>query len=75
MKKIKLKNFALTFFEALYETIRSLLGPQSVCIYHVRCADYAKFQLKQKPFYLAFPLILIRVLSCNPITALVRRLF
>jgi len=73
MKKNKIKNFMLLFFKCFYQTIRSLLGTKGVCIYHVSCSEYAKIQLKQKPFYLALPLITLRVISCNPLTGLIKK--
>lgn len=60
---------------ALYETIRRLLGPANVCIYPVTCPDYARALLTQKPLYISIPLITLRLISCNPLTALIRRLW
>ncbi|MFA5075434.1 MAG: membrane protein insertion efficiency factor YidD [Candidatus Babeliales bacterium] len=66
--KIKQKSLKITFF--LIDSIRPLLGPSKVCIYHISCTEYTKAILEQKPFYIALPLIIVRLLSCNPITAI-----
>lgn len=56
---------------AAYAVFRPLLGPDQVCIYHVSCSEYAKAILGQKPLYKSIPLITLRLLSCNPLTALI----
>ncbi|MFH0898863.1 MAG: membrane protein insertion efficiency factor YidD [bacterium] len=59
---------------ACIDLIRPLFGMQnSCCIYPVSCTDYAKHQLATKPFYYAIPKIILRLLSCNPLTAWMRR--
>jgi putative component of membrane protein insertase Oxa1/YidC/SpoIIIJ protein YidD len=55
-----------------YAVARQLLGPAYVCIYPVTCPDYARAMLTHKPFYVSIPLIALRLLSCNPLTALIR---
>ncbi|HBS48521.1 TPA: membrane protein insertion efficiency factor YidD [Candidatus Dependentiae bacterium] len=53
------------------DSIRPLLGNVGmVCIYPVSCSDYAKFMLQNKSLLISIPLITLRVLSCNPITAI-----
>jgi len=54
----------------LINTIRPLLGPSSCCIYPVTCTQYAKKNLQEKPLYISIPLIIWRILKCNPITAI-----
>ncbi|MCF7899622.1 membrane protein insertion efficiency factor YidD [Candidatus Babeliales bacterium] len=46
------------------------MGPSKVCIYHISCREYTKAILDQKPIYISIPLIIVRLLSCNPITAI-----
>ncbi|MFH1643685.1 MAG: membrane protein insertion efficiency factor YidD [bacterium] len=78
MNKIKqIKPIIFSFIEAVYTSIRLSLGMRNVgvCIYHVRCSEYAKITFQQKPFYLAIPLITLRVLSCNPITAIILKIY
>ena len=61
-------------FVAGIDTVRPFLGFMNiVCIYEVSCTDYAKHQLTNKSLYIALPTITLRLLSCNPLTALVRR--
>jgi ribonuclease P protein component len=64
------KSGGSKFIHAIIDSIRLQLGPRGVCIYPVTCRQYMKAMLKQKPFYVALPLIFFRLLSCNPITAL-----
>lgn len=54
------------------KTIRPLLGTRFVCIYPLDCMTYAESILISKPIWKALPLITLRVLSCNPITAFIR---
>jgi len=61
-------------FLFLIDAFRPLLGPRGTCIYPITCREYARFQLEHKPFYIAIPLIGLRLLSCNPITALILRI-
>lgn len=61
-------------FIATFDVIRPVFGfIGGACIYPVSCSDYAKHIITTKPFYKSIPLIILRVLSCNPITALVMR--
>ncbi|MCF7799959.1 membrane protein insertion efficiency factor YidD [Candidatus Babeliales bacterium] len=66
--KLKQKFLKIIFF--LIDSIRPLLGPSKVCIYHISCREYTKAILDQKPIYISIPLIIVRLLSCNPITAI-----
>lgn len=59
---------------ACIDIVRPLLGPSGCCIYPVSCREYARKQLLGKPLYRALPLIVIRLLSCNPITRLLWRI-
>ncbi|MBD3273653.1 membrane protein insertion efficiency factor YidD [Candidatus Dependentiae bacterium] len=72
MKKIK-KTF-LKFIFFLMDLIRPFIGPPETCIYPVSCTEYTKSILKNKPLYVAIPLIIFRLLSCNPITSLYWRI-
>ncbi|MFA6534723.1 MAG: membrane protein insertion efficiency factor YidD [Candidatus Babeliales bacterium] len=71
------KNFAQPLklwqrlFIATFDVIRPVFGLiGGACIYPVSCSDYAKHMIATKPFYKSIPLVILRVLSCNPITAL-----
>lgn|GEM_PF-6786675 len=63
-------NLIKRMFVAFYSVSRSLLGARGVCIYHVTCSEYAKITFKNKSFPVAIVLVTLRVLSCNPLTAL-----
>ena len=56
----------------LIDSIRPLIGPSNVCIYPVSCRNYAKKVLTEKNILVALTLIFLRLISCNPITALCR---
>jgi putative component of membrane protein insertase Oxa1/YidC/SpoIIIJ protein YidD len=62
------------FFKSAYAVWRQLMGPADVCIYPIPCPDYAHYMIKNKPLYVSIPLITLRLLSCNPLTALVRHI-
>ena len=64
-----------TWTHATLSALRRLLGPINVCIYPLRCVDYVPVVFKQKPLYKSIPLITLRLLSCNPITAFVRIIY
>ncbi len=71
------KNFAKPLklwqrlFIATFDVIRPVFGfIGGACIYPVSCSDYAKHMITTEPFYKSIPLVILRVLSCNPITAL-----
>lgn len=49
--------------------IRPLLGPAS-CLFPLSCGNFAIQQLEQKPLASAIKKISLRLLLCNPITAL-----
>ena len=68
MKKLR-KNLIKTLV-FLIDTTRPFLGPTGCCIYRTSCTQYAKETLYKKSFFMAIPLIVLRLLSCNPITAL-----
>ncbi len=58
---------------ALITTLRPLIGPPGVCRYKLTCTKFARLMLKDLPLYKAIPLIIRRVLSCNPLSALLAR--
>ncbi|MFH1254071.1 MAG: membrane protein insertion efficiency factor YidD [bacterium] len=61
-------------FIATFDVIRPIFGLiGGACIYPVSCSDYAKHMITTKPFYKSITLVIFRVLSCNPITALFMR--
>ena len=61
-------------FIAIFDVIRPVFGfIGGACIYPVSCSDYAKQMICAKPFYKSIPLVILRVLSCNPLTALFMR--
>lgn len=61
-------------FIATFDVIRPVFGFISgACIYPVSCSDYTKHMITTEPFYKSIPLVILRVLSCNPITALFMR--
>lgn len=67
---MKIKHFLVSLFSFTVDAIRPLLGPPGACIYPICCQNYARLMLMEKPLYIAIPMICLRVLSCNPITAL-----
>ncbi|MCK4264840.1 membrane protein insertion efficiency factor YidD [Candidatus Babeliales bacterium] len=73
MNLSKPKKLFLDFIWSFYQAARPLLGLRNVCIYPISCSHYAKHMLEHKVFYIAIPLIILRILSCNPITALIRK--
>ncbi len=66
-KRLRLTSQVVFF---IFDAIRPILGPPGCCIYSITCRDYAKITLQKKPVYFAIPMIVLRILSCNPITAL-----
>lgn len=66
MSKLKKTFFKFIFF--IMGSLRPFIGPPETCIYPVSCTEYTKKILLLKPFYIAMPLVIIRLLSCNPIT-------
>lgn len=71
------KNFAKPLklwqrlFIATFDVIRPVFGLiGGACIYPVSCSDYTKHMITTEPFYKSIPLVILRVLCCNPITAL-----
>lgn len=68
MLKYKKRLLKIIFF--LIDSIRPILGRRGTCIYHITCTEYAKAILQEKSFFVAIPLIILRVLSCNPLTVL-----
>ncbi|MBU4269534.1 membrane protein insertion efficiency factor YidD [Candidatus Dependentiae bacterium] len=66
----KLKDLFIKIIFLFIRSLRPLLGPRGTCIYPVTCTNYSKYMLKSKPFYISIPLIILRVLSCNPLTVL-----
>lgn len=66
-------KFIARIIIACIDIVRPLLGPSGCCIYPVTCREYARQQLVEKPLYQALPLIVVRLLSCNPITRLFMR--
>ena len=59
----------------LIDSIRPFLGPSNVCIYQVSCTNYAKKVLREKNILVALGLIILRLISCNPITAICKIMF
>ncbi len=68
MTKIKQKVLKIIFF--IMDSIRPFVGPPETCIYPVSCTEYTKAILQQKPLYIAIPLVIVRLLSCNPLTVI-----
>lgn len=59
---------------AAFDTIRPVFGFRYLtCIYPISCSDYAKTTIQTKRLYVAIPLIVLRVVSCNPLTAFIRK--
>jgi putative component of membrane protein insertase Oxa1/YidC/SpoIIIJ protein YidD len=71
---LKIKHNLIDFISLVAKSLRPLLGVSNVCIYQVSCGKYAKNTLKTKFFPFALILIILRVLSCNPLTALILKL-
>jgi putative component of membrane protein insertase Oxa1/YidC/SpoIIIJ protein YidD len=57
----------------IYQSLRPFLG-LTTCIYPLSCGRYALEALEKKPLWQSVPAIVLRVLSCNPITGLIRHL-
>ncbi len=70
---IKIKSFVIRLLNAFICSVRPALGPSGTCIYPVTCTQYANDVLTHRPIYIALPLIFMRIISCNPITALIRK--
>ncbi|MBD3231241.1 membrane protein insertion efficiency factor YidD [Candidatus Dependentiae bacterium] len=66
-----LKKFLNDIIFFIIDSIRPLIGPTCCCIYPITCRNFTKSIIKEKPFYIAIPLIILRILSCNPITKLI----
>ena len=66
----KLIKKLLIFF---IKSIKLILGYNEVCIYPISCGNYAKHLIETKPLWKAIPLIIFRILSCNPITVLIKK--
>jgi putative component of membrane protein insertase Oxa1/YidC/SpoIIIJ protein YidD len=63
------------FIVATFDVIRPFFGFMNAsCIHSVSCSDYAKHMITTKPGIKSVFLIIVRVLSCNPITAIIMRL-
>ncbi|MBU1008279.1 membrane protein insertion efficiency factor YidD [Candidatus Dependentiae bacterium] len=68
---MSLRNILVKLIIAFMDSIRPFLGPRGVCIYHpYTCRKYVRANLQEKPIYLALPLIFLRLISCNPLTAI-----
>jgi|GEM_PF-1060876 len=72
--RLKNKKIHIKIINFLIDAIRPILGPSNTCIYPVSCRNYAKATLENKPLFFAIPLIILRILSCNPITAIYLRI-
>jgi len=72
--KNKIRNLIIKTIIFLIDTIRPTLGPPGCCIYPTTCREYAKAVLQQKFFFIAIPLIIFRIISCNPITAIILKI-
>lgn len=60
---------------SIIDLIRPALGPSipflySPCIYYMDCRTYAHHLLQTRSIIIAIPMILLRTLSCNPITGI-----
>lgn len=69
-----IKRKVVGYFIDFLKTLRPILGFPYVCVYPVGCMQYAESMLLSKPWYCAIVLIFMRLLSCNPITALYHRM-
>ena len=66
--------FADEIMVLLYR-IRQLLGMPGACIFPEQtCLQFTRHQLHTARWYYALPAIAWRVIRCNPLTLLVRRL-
>lgn len=72
---MSIKTIFVTIISFLIDSIRPFLGPKGCCIHPVTCRTYAKDMLHNKSIFIAIPLIIIRVLSCNPINGIYKRYF
>lgn len=58
---------------ATMDLIRPLFGFQNACcIYPESCTTYAQRLIKETSWYHYGPRIILRVLSCNPLTVLIQ---
>lgn len=55
----------------VYQVLRSTLG-HAVCIYPLTCGQYTLKMLQEEPLWWSLPCIALRLLSCNPITGIIR---
>ena len=60
------------FFILIIQLLRPLLGPGQVCPFTIGCTEYAYYQLESKPLGPALYNIFTRLISCNPITNLLK---
>lgn len=58
----------------MYQAIRPMLGLSDVCIFPISCSQFAAYQLQKRSLFVAIPRIALRLLSCNPLTALMLHL-
>lgn len=58
---------------ACITALRPLMGPPGCCRYKLTCTKYARITLKNYPLYKAIPLIIGRVISCNPLSTILAR--
>lgn len=66
----KLKYIIIDYIDLLMQAARPFLGRSGVCIYGLSCPDYARMALRAYRVPKALALIGLRVISCNPLTAL-----
>jgi len=70
----KTKNFTVKIIILLIDSSRALLGPTNTCIYTITCRDFAKDKLEKRSLFISIPLIMLRLLSCNPITGIILKI-
>lgn len=59
-----IRTFFLLLLNIYKYTFAALLGGQ--CRFHPSCSEYAEICIKEIPLYKAFPLIIWRLLRCQP---------
>lgn len=73
----QLHNFCKQLAIALLHVIRLQLGfwDAPVCLFEETCTRFAHRQLQQRAIPMAIIVIIWRIIRCNPITGIIRKIF
>ncbi len=59
--------FLISFYQNIFSyIIKNIVGLNGVCRYEQTCSQYARITIEKKGVFKGLPLILTRVLSCQP---------